>query len=134
MPDDTKLVVRDDADIVGARQAARAIARTLGFSDTQLTLIATAVSEIARNMVQYGRGGEMTFAVIGESLRRGLAVTAVDRGPGIPDISRAMEDGYTSGNGLGLGLPGARRLMDEFRIESRIQMGTTVSMVKWVPP
>ncbi len=132
MADETKLPVRDDVDIVGARQTARTLARTLGFSETDLTLIATAVSEIARNMVQYGRGGEMIFSVVDARLGRGLSVTAVDRGPGIPDVERAMEDGYTTGAGLGLGLPGARRLMDDFRIESEVRVGTTVTMVKWV--
>ena len=132
MADETRLAVRDDVDIVGARQTARELARALGFSETDLTLIATAVSEIARNMVQYGKGGEMAFFVVDGSATHGLAVTAVDRGPGIPDLARAMEDGYTTGNGLGLGLPGARRLMDDFKIESQLQVGTTVTMVKWV--
>lgn len=132
MADETTLPVRGDVDIVAARQTARALAKALGFSETELTLIATAVSEIARNMVQYGQGGEMIFSVVDGRLGRGLAVKAVDRGPGIPDVLRAMEDGYTTGRGLGLGLPGARRLMDDFRIESELQVGTTVTMVKWV--
>jgi serine/threonine-protein kinase RsbT len=133
MADETRVEVRDDVGILEARQAVRALAKTLGFSDTDLTLIATAVSEIARNMVEYGKGGEFVFAVLDQALRKGIAVTAVDHGPGIADISRAMEDGYSGGKGLGLGLPGARRLMDEFEIESKLEVGTTISMVKWVP-
>ncbi len=136
MAPESRLPVRDDGEIVGARRAARALAATLGFSETDLTMIATAVSEIARNMVEYGGGGEMTFAVIdGDGRvpgRRGLRITATDHGPGIPDVERAMQDGYTTGRGLGLGLPGARRLMDEFRVESAVGVGTTVSMTKWV--
>jgi serine/threonine-protein kinase RsbT len=133
MADETRVEVRDDVGILEARQAVRALSKTLGFSDTDLTLIATAVSEIARNMVEYGKGGEFVFAVLDQALRKGIAVTAVDHGPGIADISRAMEDGYSGGKGLGLGLPGARRLMDEFEIESKLEVGTTISMVKWVP-
>ena len=133
MVDETRVEVRDDVGILNARQAVRALARTLGFSDTDLTLIATAVSEIARNMVEYGKGGEFVFAVLDQAPRKGIAVTAVDHGPGIPNIPRAMEDGYSSGRGLGLGLPGARRLMDEFEIESKAEVGTTISMVKWAP-
>ena len=134
MGDETTLPVRDSEDIARARQIARGLAGSLGFSVTDLTLIATAVSEIARNIVQHGGGGEMGFRVVDGGSARGLAVTAVDHGPGIPDLPRAMEKGYTTGNGLGLGLPGARRLMDDFRIESRLHGGTIVSMVKWLGP
>lgn len=131
MADDRKVFVRDDADIVVARQVGRGVAAELGFSETDQTLIATAISEIARNMVQYGGGGEMDFDVARKDGRSGIVVSARDKGPGIPDIERAMQDGYTTGKGLGLGLPGARRLMDDFHVDSQPGQGTTVVMKKW---
>ena len=130
MPPD-RVSISHEADILAARRAARALAVSAGFSDLELTLIATAISEIARNMLQYAKGGEMEFEVLRDRARAGLSVTARDRGPGIPDVARAMEDGFTTGNGLGLGLPGARRLMDEFSLESKVGAGTTIVMKKW---
>jgi serine/threonine-protein kinase RsbT len=123
--------VARDADVVVARQTARAVAASAGFSGTDLTLIATAVSEIARNIVKFARRGEFTFSVITQGGRTGLLMTARDSGPGIPDVPRALREGYSTYRGLGLGLPGARRLMDDFEIVSEVGQGTTVTMTKW---
>jgi serine/threonine-protein kinase RsbT len=123
--------IHHEADVLAARKAARAIALRIGITDTDLTLLATAISEIARNMLHYANGGEIELEVVQDRARQGIVVTARDRGPGITDIPRAMQDGYSTGKGLGLGLPGARRLMDEFSIESNAGSGTTVIMKKW---
>ncbi len=123
--------IQRESDILAARKAARAVAVRLSFSDTDLVLIATAVSEIARNMLTYAERGEMEFAEARESARVGIVVTARDSGPGISDVEMAMRDGYSTGHGLGLGLPGARRLMDEFAIESAPGRGTKIVMKKW---
>ncbi|MBA2320544.1 MAG: anti-sigma regulatory factor [Deltaproteobacteria bacterium] len=131
MPADGIVSIRHEADILSARIKARLLATSAGFSELDLTLIATAISEIARNMLTYGGGGEMELVLIDERGRAGLSVVARDQGPGIPDVTRAMEDGFSTGNGLGLGLPGARRLMDEFVIQSELGAGTTISMKKW---
>ena len=131
MDGDKRVPVRDEADIVAARQTGRAVAAPLGFSEVDLTLIATAISEIARNMVEYGKGGEFLFEVVKNGTRSGVKVVAKDQGPGIPDLEKAMQDGFTTGKGLGLGLPGAKRLMDDFQVESRVGAGTTVTMIKW---
>ena len=96
-----------------------------------MTLIATAISELARNIVQYAQRGEIILSVV-EGSRRGIQIVARDQGPGIPDLELAMRDGYSTGGSLGLGLPGARRLMDEFAIDSEVGKGTTVSMRKWL--
>jgi serine/threonine-protein kinase RsbT len=126
-----RVPVARDADVVLARQRAREIAARAGLSGTDLTLIATAVSEIARNIVKFARRGEFTFSVVTQAGRTGLLMTARDSGPGIPDVSRALQDGYSTYRGLGLGLPGARRLMDDFEIVSEVGRGTTVTMTKW---
>jgi RNA polymerase sigma factor (sigma-70 family) len=126
-----RVPVAQDADVVLARQKARAVAVRAGFSGTDLTLIATAVSEIARNIVKFAHRGEFTFAIITGSGSTGLLITARDSGPGIPDVQRALRDGYSTYRGLGLGLPGARRLMDEFDIATELGKGTTVTMTKW---
>jgi serine/threonine-protein kinase RsbT len=126
------LPIQTEADILAARQTARGLARQLGFSDTELVLIATAISEIARNTLQYGGGGEMEVSAVSREGRSGLFIRAKDRGPGIADISLAMQDGFSTGRGLGLGLPGAKRLMDEFQVDSTPGQGTTVTMTKWV--
>jgi serine/threonine-protein kinase RsbT len=130
MEDETVVAIESDADLITARAAARAIALDLGFSRTDATLIATAVSEIARNIVVHVGEGEMAMRPIYEEERRGLAVSASDTGPGIRDVAAAAGDGYAARGGLGLGLPGARRLMDEFEIETS-PAGTTVTMKKW---
>ncbi|MBX5481741.1 MAG: anti-sigma regulatory factor [Myxococcaceae bacterium] len=132
MPDEQHLFVRTDADIVSARQAGRALATQLGFSDSDAVLIATAISEIARNMVEYAKGGEIVLTPERVNGRQGLSILARDEGPGIADVELALKDGYTTGSGLGLGLPGTRRIMDEFQVDSVVGRGTTVLMKKWV--
>lgn len=128
----TRVPVERDGDVVTARQSGRALAANLGFRGTDLTLIATAISEIARNIVVYARRGEVTVSVAQNGHRRGITVVAHDDGPGIPDIELAMRDGYSTGKSLGLGLSGARRLMDDFEIVSEVGVGTTITMSKWV--
>jgi serine/threonine-protein kinase RsbT len=120
-----------EADIVTARQLGRKCASELGFSSTDQTLIATAISEVARNMVEYARQGEIILSKLEQQGRRGIKVVARDEGPGIADIELAMRDGYSTGNSLGIGLPGARRLMDDFELDSAPGRGTTVTMQKW---
>lgn len=127
-----RVVVRSDADIVSARQAGRALAQSLGFAESDAVLIATAISEIARNMVEYARGGEVLISGLHRDGRAGISIVARDSGPGIADVSLALQDGYTTGGGLGLGLPGARRIMDEFSVDSAPGKGTTITMRKWV--
>ena len=124
-------IVRDK-DIIEARVAARALATRVGFKGTDLTLIASAVSEIARNIVEYAKPGVMVLSVVQNRSRLGLQVVARDQGPGIADLSRAMEHGYSTSRSLGLGLPGSRRLMDEFQVESTLGLGTIVTMRKWL--
>lgn len=120
-------------DIVAARKAGHQLATDLGFSLTDVTMIATAISEIARNITSYAGRGAVRVAVADREGRKALVVRAEDQGPGIADIERAMEDGYSTGRGLGMGLPGARRLMDRLVVESLIGRGTVVEMWKWVP-
>ena len=128
--DELCISIRADADIVTARQAARELASRLGFSRTDLTLIATAVSEVARNIVRFAGKGELVIELV-EGSRKGVRVVASDHGPGIDDVDKALTDGYSTYSGLGLGLPGARRLMDEFELVSEVGTGTTVTMTKW---
>lgn len=123
--------IASDADVVAARQQGRALAAELGLSGADLTLVATAISEVARNIVIYAGRGEIILKAGQNGNRRGIIVIARDEGPGIPDLALAMQDGYSTGKGLGLGLPGARRLMDEFEIVSAVGKGTTVTMKKW---
>jgi serine/threonine-protein kinase RsbT len=120
-------------DIVAARKAGHQLALDLGFSLTDVTMIATAISEIARNITSYAGRGAVRVAVQDREGRKALVVRAEDDGPGIADIERAMEDGYSTGRGLGLGLPGARRLMDRLIVESALGRGTVIEMWKWVP-
>jgi serine/threonine-protein kinase RsbT len=120
-------------DIVEARKAGHQLALDLGFSVTDVTMIATAISEIARNITSYAGRGAVRVAVEDREGRKALVVRAEDDGPGIADIERALEDGYSTGRGLGLGLPGARRLMDRLVVESARGRGTVVEMWKWVP-
>ncbi len=131
MTAEATIPIQHDGDILAARKAARLMAARLDFSSTDLVLIATAISEIARNILVYAERGEMTLTVVSEPHRRGIVVVARDYGPGIADIEQAMQDGYSGGHGLGLGLPGARRLMDDFAIESKVGEGTTIVMKKW---
>jgi serine/threonine-protein kinase RsbT len=129
--DETHVAIDRDGDIVAARQKARELAAQVGFTGSDLTLIATAISEVARNIVVYADRGEIVLSAVQNGSRRGVLVIARDHGPGIPDIERAMRDGYSTGKSLGLGLPGAKRLMDEFEITSEIGKGTTITMRKW---
>ena len=131
MADDVRVAIRTDADVVTARQEARAMGAGLGFSSTDLTLLATAISEVARNITTYAGEGEVALRVIHRAGRDGIEVTATDQGPGIDDVERALQDGFTTGNGLGLGLPGTRRLVDEFELQSEQGAGTTIRLVKW---
>jgi serine/threonine-protein kinase RsbT len=133
MASDTDVVIsiQADVDVLLARQKARALATPLRFSSSELTLIATAISEVARNIVSYAGRGEIVLRIEQRGPRRGLRVIARDQGPGIADIERAMEDGYSTSRSLGLGLPGSRRLMDEFEIASQLGEGTVITMVKW---
>lgn len=131
MHDEVRVPIASDADLVPARAEARALATALGFSRTDATLIATAVSEVARNIVVHVGLGEIVMSPLVGDDRRGLRVIATDEGPGIPDIDRALAHGVSGHRGLGLGLSGARRLMDDFTIRSLTPGGTTVSMTKW---
>jgi serine/threonine-protein kinase RsbT len=127
------VAIRSAADIVAARQEGRALAARFGFDGSDLTVIATAISELARNILEYAKTGEIRLSPAQKGGRNGITIVARDEGPGIHDVPRAMQDGYTTGRGLGLGLPGVRRLMDDFEIVSQIGKGTTVSVKKWVP-
>jgi len=127
-----RIAISSGADIVAARLEGRELAAQAGFSSIDLTVIATAISELARNIVEYARTGEMILSVIQEGNRKGFRVEARDEGPGIPDVELAMQDGYSTGGGLGLGLPGTRRLMDEFLINSGAGKSTRVVATKWI--
>jgi serine/threonine-protein kinase RsbT len=129
--DDARVAIRTDADVVTARQEARTMGAALGFSSTDLTLLATAISEVARNITTYAGEGEVVLRVLHDGGRAGIEVVASDEGPGIADVELAMQDGYTTGNGLGLGLPGTRRLVDEFELETEPGTGTRIRLVKW---
>jgi len=128
------ITIASDADIVAARSAARTLAGSLGFKSGDLVMIASAVYEVARNIIDYARSGEMILSVVKNSNDRwGIEVVSRDRGPGIPNVSLAMEYGFSTSHGLGLGLPGSSRFMDEFYVESGLSQGTTVTMRKWLP-
>ncbi|HVD56839.1 MAG TPA: ATP-binding protein [Thermoleophilaceae bacterium] len=131
MDDEVRVRIDGDADLVSARAEARAMAERLGFARPAPTLIATAISEIARNIVVHVGRGEIVLTPLEEKDRCGLVVIARDEGPGIRNVEAALRDEYTGRSGLGLGLPGARRLMDEFDITSDADSGTTVTMKKW---
>lgn len=122
---------RSAADVVMVRQVVRSWAIELGFSLVDQTKMVTAASELARNTLEYGGGGTVTLEALSEPPRRGLRLTFEDRGPGIPDVALALTDGYTTGNGLGLGLSGSRRLVNDFHIESRVGEGTRVTVTRW---
>jgi serine/threonine-protein kinase RsbT len=128
---EARMEVSSDADIVPARARGRALADEVGFSRTDGTLLATAISEIARNIVVHAGRGEIEFAPAYEADRRGVVVVARDEGPGIRDVDAALQDGFGTKGGLGLGLPGVRRIMDEFVIETAPNRGTTVTMQMW---
>ncbi len=131
MHSELRIAITSDVDVVTARQKGRELAAECGFGSGDQTVIMAAISEIARNILNYAKRGEVVIAIhlVGE--RSGLMVVARDQGPGITDVGRAMQDGFSTSGGLGLGLPGARRLMDEFDIVSKPGEGTTVTMRKW---
>ena len=128
---DEVLPVRVGDDVVRARQAVRAVATAAGFSLVDQTKIITAASEIARNTIDYGGGGEMKIEVVNVQGRRGVRLVFSDKGPGIPDIDKALTDGFTTGGGLGLGLSGAKRLVNEFEIKSAPGEGTVITLLRW---
>ena len=130
--DEIRVPITSDQDVVSARQQGRALAVKLEFSSSESTLIATAISELARNIVSYARNGEIRI-IPQNSGRPGIVIVASDEGPGIADIRQAMRDGFSTSGSLGLGLPGVRRLMDEFEIASERGKGTTVIAKKWKP-
>ncbi len=126
-----RIAIRAGEDVVRVRQSVRNRAIEAGFSLVDQTRIITAASEIARNTLDYGGGGEMLLECVTVGIRKGLRLTFSDKGPGIPNIARALEDGYTTGNGMGLGLSGAKRLVNEFDIKSAPDQGTTITLVRW---
>jgi serine/threonine-protein kinase RsbT len=130
-----RIAIESDADVVTARQRARSLAVRLEMSGTDQTLLATAISEVARNITAYAVRGEVSLELVRDGRgRRGIRVVASDQGPGIVDLERALTDGYTTAGGLGLGLPGARRLVDHFEIQTAPGKGTTVTLIKWTRP
>ncbi len=132
MEDKVVVEISTDADIIEARHQARKVALAIGFRGSEPTLIATAVSELARNILVYAKSGSLTIDRVVRGPRTGLSITAFDQGPGIADVALAMQDGYSTTRSLGIGLPGARRLLDEFEIRSQLGVGTTVNGVKWL--
>jgi serine/threonine-protein kinase RsbT len=129
--EESVMPLRSDVDVLKARKYGKELASELHFSNSERTIIATAISEIARNTVLYAKSGTMHLKLIRNGIKRGLLIVATDEGPGIPDLKLAMQDGYTTSRGLGIGLPGARRLMDEFDIISEVGKGTIITMKKW---
>jgi serine/threonine-protein kinase RsbT len=125
------LPLRTEQDVVLARQAVRKLAVEVGFSLVEQTKMVTAASELARNAVTYGGGGTMQWEVLSDGLKKGLRLVFADQGPGIPDLGLAMTDGWTSGGGLGLGLSGAKRLVNDFEIKSEPNVGTQVMIARW---
>ena len=125
------LAIRTESDVVQVRQAVRQWASELGFSLVDQTKIVTAASELARNALVHGRGGSLEWRVVSENGKQGLQLMVTDTGPGIKDITLAMKDGWSTGSGLGMGLPGAKRLVNEFKIDSKPGAGTTVTVIRW---
>jgi serine/threonine-protein kinase RsbT len=132
LPQNILVSIGSDVDIVLARQQGRTMAGSIGFGATDATLIATAISELARNIVMYAQKGEVMIRNVETAHSRGILIVARDDGPGIRSIQDVLRDGYSTSGGLGLGLPGVRRLMDEFAIESELKRGTTVTVKKWL--
>src|SRR5256886_9296412 len=129
--DDWLIPITADVDVVTARQRGRDLAAEAGFSSGDQTVIAAAISEIARNILMYAKRGEVALSVVTNGDRQGVVIFARDQGPGIPEVSRSLEDGYSTSGGLGLGVPGAPTLMDDFDVSSNVGKGTTVTMKKW---
>jgi len=128
---DETLEVRSSADVVKVRQVVRSWAAELGFSLVDQTKLVTGASELGRNTLEHGRGGQVRLEMLNDGSRRGIRMTFEDHGPGIPDVNLALSDGFSTGTGLGLGLGGTRRLMSEFRIHSEVGHGTRVQVVRW---
>jgi serine/threonine-protein kinase RsbT len=126
-----KLPLRSDEDVVGLRRHVRERAVAIALSLVDQTKLVTAASELARNTIKYGGGGEVILDALEDGFKRGVGLIFLDNGPGIPDLDQALRDGFTTGGGLGLGLGGSKRLVDEFEIDSRPGEGTAVSVVKW---
>lgn len=131
MHNELNVPIRSEADLVTARLRGRELASMLEFSSSELTLIATAISEVTRNILSYAGIGELDLSLIRQGQKLGVLIVARDHGPGIADLFSAMQDGFSSSGGLGLGLPGSKRLMDEFDVVSEVGKGTTVTMTKW---
>lgn len=129
--DQARIRIRTSTDIIAAREQSRAMASLIGFSNSHLTMITTALSEVARNIVEHANDGEVTITLITQGHKTGVKVVVSDNGPGIADITAAMRDGFSTGQRLGIGLPGAKRLMDAFEIVSEVGKGTTIVMKKW---
>ncbi|QNI33185.1 anti-sigma regulatory factor [Alloacidobacterium dinghuense] len=123
--------IKTDSDVVSVRQRVRTWAIEMKFSLVDQTKIVTAASELARNTLEHGKGGDLELAVIENGIRKGLRLAFSDRGPGIPDVKQALTDGFTTGQGMGLGLGGSKRLMNEFEIDSKPGGGTTVTVIRW---
>jgi serine/threonine-protein kinase RsbT len=123
--------IKNDSDVVAVRQRVRAWAIDMKFSLVDQTKIVTAASELARNTLEHGKGGELQLAIVENGIRKGLRLTFSDKGPGIADIKQALTDGFTTGQGMGLGLGGSKRLMNEFEISSTPSSGTTVTAIRW---
>ena len=132
MSDEVRVPIASDTDLLHARQAGRELAARAGVSSGDQTVIAAAISEIARNVLMYAREGEIVMSIAGNGSASGVVIVARDHGPGIRDIEQALQDGYSTSGGFGVGLPGAKRLMDEFEIVSAVDQGTTVTMKKWM--
>ena len=129
----TRLALREDLDVAAARRNVMEWAKSIGLGPLDRTKVVTAASELARNTVLHGGGGIMSLEVVREAGRDGIRMTFEDTGPGIADLELALTDGYTTGNGMGLGLPGARRLVSDFQLASTRGVGTSVTIVKWKP-
>lgn len=132
MANDTRVAISSNIDIVTARQQGRKLAMDLGFEGAEITLIAAAISEVARNIVDHAKQGEIIIDRVQQGAKHGIQIIARDNGPGIPDVNLAMQYGYSTRKGLGVGLPGAKWLMDEFDIASKVGKGTTIVMKKWL--
>lgn len=128
------LPVATEQDLVEARSAGREFAGNAGCSAVERTIVCTVISELARNIIVYGGGGEIALSLLRRGERRGIRIVARDCGPGIPDLEQALTDGYSTIGALGLGLPGTRRIVDEFMMQSEVARGTTVTAVKWLSP
>lgn len=127
-----KINITGDADIIHAVFESKQFSKALGFTNADQVMISTAVSELARNIIKYANEGELTIKILSENLKKGIEITAEDQGPGIIDIDKALDENFSTGGTLGIGLPGTKRIMDEFYIDSMPEKGTTIMVKKWV--